>query len=62
MSPHNPPHLVEQEEEEEPLPSDGEGDRSQIEAKDDVALLVSLPSRQYDMVMLMVVVVENHGL
>lgn len=38
MSPqHPPPHLVE---EEDPLPSDGEGDRSQIEAKDDVALLV----------------------
>ena len=27
---------------EDPLPSDGEGDRSQMEAKDDVALLVSL--------------------
>ena len=39
MSPQQPPHLVE---EEDPLPSDGEGDRSQIEAKDDVALLVSL--------------------
>lgn len=60
MSPQQPPHLVE---EEDPLPSDGEGDRSQMEAKDDVALLVSccLSGRT-------VIdgcangVVENHGL